>query len=181
MLLGIYFFCSYNNVVVKIWPGQNLTDDTRPSPFNSLRYIRALLRSSCYTCPLQNRLHFEIPSVRRLQLRTSNRSPLILTDSNTISHSSTFITCSTTQHEQLWIAADFPACNPNKLAPVITTVTTIRHAQKLQLWKSRLYPFASMPTTQSSISKPPPPMKKRIFWTLNSDPYSIQISICFTL
>ena len=97
---------------------------------------------------------------------SSNKSFLISTDSYTILFSSTFIMCNATQCRHLWTVMNFHACNPNKPTQLITAVTTSRHAQIVQLRRSRPYLSASIPTFQSSISRHPPPTRKRSFWTL---------------
>ena len=93
---------------------------------------------------------------------SSNESPLISADSYTILFSFTFITCNITQRWHLWTEVDFPAYNPNKSATMITVVTTNRHVQIVWLQWSRPHLSVSMPTAQSSISRPPPPMRRRL-------------------
>ena len=102
-------------------------DDTYLSLFNSLRHIGAILRSPCYSWPppdpLPRPTSLEDSSFKPSKSR--NSSPSISTDNYTTKFSSTFMTCDTTQRGQLWKVADFHACNPNKPAPLIVTVTNV--------------------------------------------------------
>ena len=92
---------------------------------------------------------------------SSNRSPIISTDSYATLLSFMFIACNATQRWQLWTVTDFLACNPKKPAPLIAIVTIILHVKIMPLLRSRLYPFASIPIAQSSINKPSSLIRKR--------------------
>jgi len=151
------------SVVVKIWPCPRwrhvsltfqLFKKHQSSPPKSMLYPTSS-KSSLIWYSLRSKNFSSEPS------NPSNRSPLISADSYTTLSSSTFITCNTPQG-QLWINADFHACNPNEPASMITTVTTNRYVKIVWLRGSRPYPFASTPTAQSSINRPPSPTKRKI-------------------
>jgi len=91
---------------------------------------------------------------------SSNRSSLILADSYATLLSFTFMMCNATQRGQLWIVADFPVCNTNKLAPYDRNFYNV---QNMQSRRSRPLLSSSMPTTQSTTNKPHLTKKGNLF------------------
>ena len=137
--------------------------DTCPSPSNSLRYIRTLLRSPYYFRPPPDPLRSEVSSVpKKKVLNQTAPATVHLNLRRRLHHlfSSMFIKCDATQRGQLWTTMDFTTCNPYKPVPMIATFynksTCANRADILPT------PSVTMSTAQLSLSKPRPPIKKKI-------------------
>jgi len=120
-----------------------------------------LYATSSKSPPLRGSLRFEDFSFEPSS--SSNRSPQISVDSYTALISFMFIMCNVTQCGQLWIVADFSACNTNKSAPLITTITTSRLCKSCNhedLAHNRLPPCLQ---PNQKYKQTPPPPKKRTF------------------
>jgi len=142
------------------YSGQNLTPSKMATRVSHLPTLRdtSELPSEVYVIPTFSRsplwgsLRFE--DFDSEPSSSSKRLLMLSVDSYAALFPFTFITCNTIQHEELWTVIDFFTCNPNKLAPEITTVITNQYVQIVWLWESRSYLYASMPTAQSSINRP---------------------------
>jgi len=139
-------------------------DNTWPSLFNSLRYIRALFQNSYYSRPPPDPPRFKVSSILKDSSSepssSRNSSPSISADSYATLYSSIFIKCDTTQCEQLWIVTDFPSCNPNK--PTILIAARKNESTCVNRAITKILPalFVIIPTARSSISEPRPSVKK---------------------
>ena len=114
---------------------------TRGLSFQLFEIHRALFRSPCYFRLTPDLFCSEASFILKTQapnqLALAIVHPRSSPDGHAILFSSTFIMCDATQREQLYTMTDFPACNLNKLAPLITTITTSWHMQIEQLRRSR--------------------------------------------
>ena len=147
-------------------------DDTCRSPSNSSRYIGAFHWSLCYNQPPQNHLHSEDFSSEPSS--PSNRSPLISSDGYATLLVFTFIMYNATQRGQLWTVADFPAAIPTNQHRWSQPLQCIKHA----IMKILPIPVCLIPTTQSSISRPPLQQRKEwTFWDFLGIFYIPQIPI----
>ena len=155
-----------------------------------LRYFR-IIQSIEQLLPLQILLKFVLCPEARLSQKTpplehhslllsqklwnpSIRAPTTSSPISAISYAtqsfSTFITCNTPHHKQLWIVTDFSPCNPNKSAPLIATV---------RMCKSQKWSSPSSPTTQWRINGPLLPARRGALKNPNSV-HSFKIPIILT-